>query len=67
MPALRRAHEPTRTGAAMRERLLDAAFAILAREGETGTRAPGTIGVIALRGGDNPGGICRRFGGGVCV
>lgn len=28
---------------------------VLAREGETGVRAPGTIGVLALRGGDNPG------------
>jgi 4-hydroxy-tetrahydrodipicolinate reductase len=28
---------------------------VLAREGETGARAPGTIGVLALRGGDNPG------------
>ena len=28
---------------------------VLAREGETGARTPGTIGVIALRGGDNPG------------
>jgi 4-hydroxy-tetrahydrodipicolinate reductase len=28
---------------------------VLAREGETGARAPGTIGVVALRGGDNPG------------
>jgi 4-hydroxy-tetrahydrodipicolinate reductase len=28
---------------------------VLAREGETGERAPGTIGVLALRGGDNPG------------
>ena len=28
---------------------------MLAREGETGARAPGTIGVVALRGGDNPG------------
>jgi len=28
---------------------------VLAREGETGPRAPGSIGVLALRGGDNPG------------
>ena len=28
---------------------------VLAREGETGARAPGSIGVMALRGGDNPG------------
>jgi 4-hydroxy-tetrahydrodipicolinate reductase len=28
---------------------------VLAREGETGARVPGTIGVVALRGGDNPG------------
>ena len=28
---------------------------VLAREGETGARAPGSIGVLALRGGDNPG------------
>ena len=28
---------------------------VLAREGETGVRAPGSIGVLALRGGDNPG------------
>jgi 4-hydroxy-tetrahydrodipicolinate reductase len=28
---------------------------VLAREGETGARPPGTVGVLALRGGDNPG------------
>ena len=28
---------------------------VLSREGETGARMPGTIGVVALRGGDNPG------------
>jgi len=28
---------------------------VLAREGETGARTPGSIGVLALRGGDNPG------------
>jgi 4-hydroxy-tetrahydrodipicolinate reductase len=28
---------------------------VLAREGETGVRPPGAVGVIALRGGDNPG------------
>jgi 4-hydroxy-tetrahydrodipicolinate reductase len=28
---------------------------VLSREGETGVRMPGTIGVVALRGGDNPG------------
>ena len=28
---------------------------VLAREGETGARPPGAIGVVALRGGDNPG------------
>jgi 4-hydroxy-tetrahydrodipicolinate reductase len=28
---------------------------VLAREGETGPRPPGSIGVLALRGGDNPG------------
>jgi 4-hydroxy-tetrahydrodipicolinate reductase len=28
---------------------------VLTREGETGARAPGSIGVLALRGGDNPG------------
>jgi 4-hydroxy-tetrahydrodipicolinate reductase len=28
---------------------------VLAREGETGARLPGSIGVLALRGGDNPG------------
>jgi 4-hydroxy-tetrahydrodipicolinate reductase len=33
---------------------LDAAL-VLAREGETGARPPGAIGVQALRGGDNPG------------
>jgi 4-hydroxy-tetrahydrodipicolinate reductase len=28
---------------------------VLAREGETGPRARGSVGVMALRGGDNPG------------
>jgi len=28
---------------------------VLAREGETGARAPGAVGVLALRGGDHPG------------
>jgi 4-hydroxy-tetrahydrodipicolinate reductase len=28
---------------------------VLAREGETGARPPGAVGVLALRGGDNPG------------
>jgi 4-hydroxy-tetrahydrodipicolinate reductase len=37
---------------------------VLAREGHTGARAPGTIGVQALRGGDNPGEHTVLFLGG---
>ena len=36
---------------------------VLAREGETGARAPGSIGVLALRGGDNPGEHTAHFVG----
>jgi 4-hydroxy-tetrahydrodipicolinate reductase len=48
--ALRVAEAIAESRGAGRERHL-----VLAREGETGARPPGSIGVLALRGGDNPG------------
>jgi 4-hydroxy-tetrahydrodipicolinate reductase len=48
--ALRAAEAIAEGRGAGRERHL-----VLAREGETGARIPGSIGVLALRGGDNPG------------